>query len=490
MRSLVVLSIADADRDGRRRLLAGETDGADVAEIRADRLRSDDVVEAIRRSPIPVIVTARAAGEGGGFDRDDAERLRIYRAALDAGAFAVDVEARSALAAKIGAAGDGLDPARVIASRHGDRAEAAVLRERFRELAALPAARLKLVPDASAVDDVVAVRDLLRAVESEGRRLACFATGDAGRTSRILAPSWGSWATYGSAGRGTETALGQVAVRDLVGVHDVRGIGPETRLFGLVGGRVGGSPSPAMHADLYRVRGIDARYLPIDTDDLDALERLRPHLPLEAIGVTAPHKEEAARRCAALEADARDAGAVNTVRFDGPWWSGSNTDASGLRRLLGARDDVAGARALVVGAGGTGRTAARVLLDAGAAVTLVNRTDGRARDVAAALGASVAPWAERASVEAEILVLAVPDGARDGSLRTSGPRRHRLVVDYAYGPRETDASAWARAAGVDVLDGLDLLAAQGADQFRVMTGAAPDEPRMRATAAAWLQQAG
>jgi shikimate 5-dehydrogenase len=245
-----------------------------------------------------------------------------------------------------------------------------------------------------------------------------------------------------------------------------------------------------MHADLYRALGLDARYLPIDTDDLDALERLRPHLPLEAIGVTAPHKEAAARRCAALDAEARDAGAVNTVRFDGPSWSGSNTDASGLRRLLGSRGGVAGARAVVIGAGGTGRTAARVLLDAGAAVTLVNRTDGRARDVAAAIGASFVSWSERESVEAEIRVLAVPDEARDGSPWTDDPRRSRLVIDYAYGPRETGAATRARAAGVDVLDGLDLLAAQGADQFRLMTGAAPDESRMRATAATWLQHAG
>ena len=65
-------------------------------------------------------------------------------------------------------------------------------------MAATPAARLKIVPAARSVGEVGAVRELLALAASEGRSLACFAAGRAGAITRLLAPAWGSWASYGS----------------------------------------------------------------------------------------------------------------------------------------------------------------------------------------------------------------------------------------------------------------------------------------------------
>src|SRR5207244_426900 len=69
---------------------------------------------------------------------------------------------------------------------------------------------------------------------------------------------------------------------------------------------------------------------------------------------------------------ARAIGAANTLRFRDGRIEADNTDAGGL---LDAIDrPVAGLRALVLGAGGAGRAAAWALREAGAEVTLWNRT--------------------------------------------------------------------------------------------------------------------
>ncbi len=483
----VILSIPDDDHAARARVAAGDAGGAGLVEIRADRLALDEVLFAIAGSTAPVLVTARSAAEGGAWDRGEDERLRLYRAALEAGAFAVDVEVRSTLRAHVGA---GLDPGRVVLSHHGGPCALAVLRDRYRELAAVPGVRAKLVPRATAIDDVLAVREVLREAREDGRALACFATGRPGRISRILAPSWGSWATYGSSGPGRETAEGQIPVADLVDVHDVLGMTSRTALYGLLGAALEGSPSPAMHAAAYRAFRLDARYLPLETDDLEPFERLRSALPFEAVGVTAPHKERAAGRCLSLDPAAADAGAVNTVRFDGPAWAGWNTDATALDRLLRSRLEARGLRAVVVGAGGTARAAARVLDRRGARVTIVNRTPERARRVADLLGVETAPWEAFEGLPADVRVFATPAGPGSrppGAVAAGGVR---LVVDFAYGPDSTREIAAARAAGIDTIDGLDLLAAQGAEQFSIMTGATADEADLRRTAAAWLASRG
>jgi shikimate 5-dehydrogenase len=70
------------------------------------------------------------------------------------------------------------------------------------------------------------------------------------------------------------------------------------------------------------------------------------------------------------------------------------------------------------------------------------------------------------------------------------PDTTRLVVDFVYADRPTATIAAAVEHGVPTIDGLDLLAAQGADQFEILTGAPADPGRMRRVATAWLAARG
>jgi shikimate dehydrogenase len=190
--------------------------------------------------------------------------------------------------------------------------------------------------------------------------------------------------------------------------------------------------------------------------------------------VTIPHKSAALavadRRCPRAEA----IGAANTLVFDD---SGAieadNTDAPGLISALPISP--AGRTALVLGAGGSARAAVWALRDAGAAeVRVWNRTAQRARELARELGATAVSGIE----PADLLVHCTSIGLEHGGetfkrlpLAADDLRGFECVVDFVYqSSSRTELVAQARERGVRVVDGLQLLAAQGALSFERFTG--------------------
>ena len=462
-RTGIVHSVLEDTPERVARALAEAPGRIAYVEIRADHLRAADVAGLVTACPAPAIVTVRGAADGGHFDGSVEEKRAILEGALAAGAALVDVEEGGPLAAL--AEGEWAD--RTILSHHGAPCEERSLSAVFERMRASRAAALKIVPVATSVREVEAVRALLGRAETRGR-LAAFASGRAGAVSRVLALSWGSWGTYGSVSRGRETGAGQLTTRELLHVYRAPEIGAKTRRFALVGRPVLESPSPAMHAAGYRAAGIDAVYLPVESEDLDDLGSLG----LEGLAVTTPLKGEAARRCRQLDRFSRW-GAVNTVRVEEAGWSGFNTDVPAALALLGTVMPPKGARVAVVGAGDSARSIAGALAAEGADVTLYARDPSRA---------GAAPLSALPSASWDVLVQATPLGR--GGERVLDPRRltGRAVLDLAYGPDETPLVRDARARGLVAIDGHAFLLEQALLQFFHLTGVHPH----RATLAAAL----
>ncbi len=183
-------------------------------------------------------------------------------------------------------------------------------------------------------------------------------------------------------------------------------------LYCLLGDPVAHSRSPAIHARAFALLGVDADYraFEVKTDDLvDMLAKLYA-IGCAGFNVTVPHKEAVARLCASLSGTAAQIGAVNCVELaeadveEGTAarqlaFVGHNTDAPGLLRALRGRGiDPRGARAVVVGAGGSARAAVWALAPQVEHLTIINRTESKARTLA-----SLARAAGCASAEAGTL---------------------------------------------------------------------------------------
>ncbi len=465
----VVASALPANAEEGERVLRVVPAGAVAFELRADLLRAEDVSALVRRTPVRTIVTARRIEDGGRFEGSEEERRRLLASALDVGAAAIDVEENRGLAGWAAT----LPAERVILSHHGARCTADDLGALFERMRTHRARRLKIVPRAERITDgEVCARLLARAAEAR-RPLAAFATGAAGFATRVFALSWGSWGTYGAARPGFPTAEAQPSAGDLLDLYRADAIDGATARFGLAGRGVLASPSPFLHAAAYRACGLDAVYLPLETEALgEALALCCGSGPfrLGGLGVTIPLKEAAARAAVRAEPFVLLCGAANTLRLESGALVASNTDGPAVLDLVRRRADPARCVVAVAGAGGTARAAAVALRDAGARVVLFNRTAERARTVARALGVGWDHWDRLPAARWDVLIQATPLGREGERVLPESAICGSVVVDAAYGERETPLVSSARGRGVAVFDGLDLLAAQARLQFRALTG--------------------
>lgn len=136
--------------------------------------------------------------------------------------------------------------------------------------------------------------------------------------------------------------------------------------YGVMGNPVSHSLSPVMQNAALLAREIDAEYLPIRMEPnlLRHLKQGKFSRHLAGFNVTAPLKEAVAALCDGRTDQARDTGAVNTVRVEDGKWLGHNTDSGGVLTVLSGawQDETPPDRAVVLGAGGSARAAVDALV--------------------------------------------------------------------------------------------------------------------------------
>src|SRR5262249_38860838 len=125
----------------------------------------------------------------------------------------------------------------------------------------------------------------------------------------------------------------------------------------------------AMHLAGYRALGLPFTYVPFRVTDIEGAVTGVRALGSRGVGVSMPFKQAILPLLDCLAPLAARMGAVNTVVNDGGHLTGHNTDAEGAVRALLEVRPLAGARLLLLGAGGAARAIAHAALEAGAAVT-------------------------------------------------------------------------------------------------------------------------
>jgi shikimate dehydrogenase len=217
-----------------------------------------------------------------------------------------------------------------------------------------------------------------------------------------------------------------------------------TSLVGLLRDPKVGSLSPRMQNAAFAALALDVAYVPLGVAPERLEDALRGLVALGFLGanVTIPHKLAAAALCDEVEGGVAS---VNTLVIRDGRVLGSSTDAEAL-------GDRRPATAAVVGAGGAATAWIAELESRGAQVRVYARRG---------------EWPPRTD-DAEIVIHATP--VKDELLFE--PRAGQVVIDLAYRAEGGDTAhvAAARAAGSEVVDGLDVLVAQGAKSFELWTG--------------------
>jgi shikimate dehydrogenase len=266
----------------------------------------------------------------------------------------------------------------------------------------------------------------------------------------------------------------------------------KARLAGITGWPVSHSRSPRLHGFWLERHGIDGAYvpLPIRPDDWAVAIKGLAAAGFAGANVTIPHKVAAFEICDTVDASARRAGAVNTLVFHEGRITGSNTDGLGfLNNLRQHHVDPAAGPALILGAGGSARAIASVLLELGVRVTAANRTRSKADALAVDLpGLAVIDWDQRhvAVGDHALVVNTTPLGmGGHGPLPVELGHDRPVVADIVYVPLQTPLLADAKARGLVTVGGLGMLLHQAVPGFRAWFGVEPkvDEELFRFVAA-------
>jgi shikimate dehydrogenase len=257
--------------------------------------------------------------------------------------------------------------------------------------------------------------------------------------------------------------------------------------LGVCGWPVAHSRSPQMHNAALAAVGLDDwRYvrLPLPPDLFEETVRALPAAGFRGVNVTIPHKEAALALADRASDAARAIGAANTLTFEDGAILADNTDAPGLLDAL--PQSPAGRTVLILGAGGAGRAAAWAMKTAGAAdVAIWNRAPERATALAAALGVRAVTVPDPADIVINCTSVGLHDpGATFKALplRADELGAGSLVVDMVYRAGGTHLLEAARARGAGVIDGLEILVAQGAASFERWTGLEAPREAMRVAA--------
>jgi shikimate dehydrogenase len=268
-------------------------------------------------------------------------------------------------------------------------------------------------------------------------------------------------------------------------------------LLGLIGANIMGSLSPAIFADAFAAAGIDGYYHLMDTDRMPG--RTLPKL-LDAVktagflgvNITYPYKQEIIPLLDAIDPQAAQVGAINTVVIapDGRT-TGYNFDRAGWRNSFiesFGRPSADGATVVQIGAGGAGHAVSCALMDLGVKTLIIHDLDkARAQslcdDLTKHFGARcrVSANLEREIAGAAGVVNATQLGMRGfpgNPVPPAALNASHWCADVIYTPIDTEFLKAAGTKGARTLNGGGMCVHQAVEAFRQFTDVEPDLARL------------
>jgi len=250
-------------------------------------------------------------------------------------------------------------------------------------------------------------------------------------------------------------------------------IDAHTELYGIIGNPVRHTLSPIIHNGAFRRMGLNAAYLAFEVRNLkEAVSGIRG-LGIRGMSVTIPFKTQIIPFLDEVESLAGKIKAVNTVVNKGGKLIGYNTDWYGAIEALEERVDLKDKKVTLLGAGGAARAIGYGLKERGCQIIIFNRSQDRAEVLAKELGCLCRALSSIEELNGDVIINATSVGMfpHEGSpLPKEVLKKGMTVMDIVYRPLQTKLLRDAGEVGCSTIDGLEMLAYQGAAQLEIWTG--------------------
>ena len=281
----------------------------------------------------------------------------------------------------------------------------------------------------------------------------------------------------------------------------------KTKICAVIGDPIAHTLSPTIHNAAFKHLKLDFVYLAfrVKANDLEnAMQGLR-ELGIHGLNVTMPHKKSVISYLDKVDSAVKFLGSANTILNENGKLSGFNTDGIGALKALkenGAK--LAEKKVLLLGAGGAAKAIAFALAKEAGSLCILNRAPENAAVLADSLnrvygpkivGGALSPNAIQKNLQdADVLVNATLVGMyptiNQSLVAPQWLKPNLAVMDIVYNPVETKLAKDAKAAGAEVISGVEMLIYQGAASFKIWTDKSAPIGVMRNAALNKLSNAG
>jgi len=267
-------------------------------------------------------------------------------------------------------------------------------------------------------------------------------------------------------------------------------INSKTSFLALIGNPVGHSLSPIMHNAAIEFLGLDLLYfaIPCKNEDFHIVINAIKKINCAGLNITIPFKEKAFNLCDEVSPIAKRIKAVNTLKVNHDLeWSGTNTDIDGFIYPI-KNLNLLSKKSIVIGSGGAARSAIQGLIDLKLAeILIISRNESNLKNILndfKNFHSVKGCLAESENIndlinQATLIINTTPVGMKNfnedyelpfGKEFWNALNSNTIVYDLVYNPKITKLLRFAENKGCQIIDGSEMLVAQGAKSLTFWTG--------------------
>ncbi|MBZ9730307.1 shikimate dehydrogenase [Salegentibacter sp. JZCK2] len=236
--------------------------------------------------------------------------------------------------------------------------------------------------------------------------------------------------------------------------------------FGLIGKNISYSFSRKYFTEKFEKENIEAKYYNFDLNNIKQFRDVIKETPnLSGLNVTIPYKQEIIAFLDDLAPEAKEIGAVNTIKVNGNQLIGYNTDYIGFSESFKPFLKSHHKKALILGTGGASKAVAYALKKLGIEYQFVSRSSGEGK-------LSYNDLSKEVMEEYSIIINTTPVGTfpeveENPQLPFQHLNEKHLVYDLIYNPETTQLMARAKKQGATVTNGLKMLQLQAESAWKI-----------------------
>ena len=256
----------------------------------------------------------------------------------------------------------------------------------------------------------------------------------------------------------------------------------KTSFIALIGNPVSHSLSPIMQNAALKYLDLDLIYiaLPCKDEDLELVLNSLKKINCKGLNITIPHKEKVFNLCSEISPIANKLKAINTLKLNtAKEWSGTNTDVEGFLYPLKTLN-LAKRQSVVLGSGGAARSVIQGLINLNfSTISLVSRKQSSLDKLIKNFESQIKiqgflnndDQVQNLIEQTDLIVNTTPVGMKKtkhemnllpyGESFWKSLNSKTIVYDLIYNPAPTHLLKFSANKGCTIIDGLQMLVAQG-----------------------------